>query len=124
MKKITDFLKTDTKKEDLKSALRVLKEFKSFEGEKEWLNIPFMAWIKLEQFREFLEYLVNGKELREDTVAYMNDTAQCTTGEVDDDLKKQNKKYKSLQDSLNRNNFNEKLKDAKLKDIMSDLLKK
>ncbi len=69
---ITDFLKTKTSKEDLKIALKVLKEFKSFESQREWALNPFSVWIKLEQLEEFLAYLVDGKDLEEDTIKYMN----------------------------------------------------
>ena len=73
-KKITDFLKTTRSKEELKIALDVLLEFKRCESKEEWLGIIFAAWAKLEQFEEFLEYLVNGKELQEDTKRYMKRT--------------------------------------------------
>lgn len=66
MKKITDFLKTKTSKDKLKIALQVLIEFKSCESRDEWLFTPFIAWSKLEQLEEFLEHLVNGKELEKD----------------------------------------------------------
>lgn len=107
MKKITDFLKTKTKKEDLKSALSVLREFKSLEGEREWMNIPFMAWIKLEQLEEFLAYLVDGEDLKEDTVKYMNNQASCNDGVVDDGLKEMMTEqgfeaHKAVRDSLNK----------------------
>lgn len=68
---ITDFLKTKRTKEELTTALAVVKEFKECENEEEWLRISFMAWAKLEQLEEFLEHLVNGEELNEDTIEYM-----------------------------------------------------
>lgn len=67
MPSITDFLKTTRTPEELKVALEVLREFKQKETEGEWLRIPFIAWVKLEQLEEFLEHLVEGKELKEDT---------------------------------------------------------
>ena len=70
-KKITDFLKTDTPKDELATTLKVIKEFKSCESEEEWFLLPFIAWAKLEQLEEYLEHLVNGKELKEDTIEYM-----------------------------------------------------
>lgn len=69
---ITDFLKTTRSKEDLQIVLEVLQEFKNNESTEEWLMIPFEAWIKLEQLEEFLEYMVNEKPLKEDTIEYMN----------------------------------------------------
>jgi hypothetical protein len=72
MKKITDFLKTNKSKEELKIALDILLEFKNCESNEEYLRIPFAAWAKLEQLEEYLEHLVNGKELLEDTIEYMN----------------------------------------------------
>lgn len=68
---ITDFLKTKRSKEDLKIALDILEEFKACENADEWLQIPFMAWIKLEQLQEFLEHLVNGEPLAKDTKQYI-----------------------------------------------------
>jgi hypothetical protein len=77
-KKITDFLRTDIQKPELKIALKVIKEFKSCESQHEWLAIPFSAWAKLEQLEEYLEHLVNGKELSEDTIRYMNEGNKAT----------------------------------------------
>lgn len=68
---ITDFLKTTTDKEKLKTTLEVLLEFKSHESQTEWLSIPFSAWAKFEQLQEFLNHLVDGKELDKDTVEYI-----------------------------------------------------
>lgn len=68
---ITDFLKTKQTKPRLRIALEVLHEFKECESEEEWLWISGGAWAKLEQLEEFLEHLVEGKELKEDTIAYM-----------------------------------------------------
>ena len=75
---ITDFLKTERTKKELIAALDVLQDFKGCENSVEWLAIPFASWGKLEQFEEFLEYLVNGKALQSDTVEYMK-------GETDSD---------------------------------------
>lgn len=68
---ITDFLQTKRNKAELKSALEVLKEFKENESSEEWLMIPFAAWAKFEQLEEFLEHLVNGAPLAEDTLKYI-----------------------------------------------------
>ena len=68
---ITDFLKTQRSKEELKAALDVLREFKTCESTDEYLAIPFVAWAKLEQLEEFLAHLAEGTPLAEDTVAYM-----------------------------------------------------
>lgn len=70
---ITDFLQTKRNKAELKSALEVLKEFKKNESSEEWLMIPFAAWAKFEQLEEFLEHLVNGAPLAEDTLKYIAD---------------------------------------------------
>lgn len=72
MTKITDFLKTKRSKEELKVALKVLREFKKCESKEEWFMIPFSAWSKLEQLEEYLDHLVNKKKLREDTIKYMS----------------------------------------------------
>jgi len=71
MKKITDFLKTTTSKQDLSIALRVLREFKECESREEWFHIPFSAWAKLEQLEEFLDHLINRAKLKSDTLFYM-----------------------------------------------------
>jgi len=71
--KITDFLKTSRSKEELRTTLATLREFKACESTEEWAWIPFQAWAKLEQLEEFLEHLVEGKELKEDTKRYMAD---------------------------------------------------
>lgn len=72
MKKITDFLKTKRPKDELKIVLEVLKEFKGYETMSEWEKTNFMEWAKLNQLEEFLEYLVNGKELSRITIEYLN----------------------------------------------------
>lgn len=71
MKGIIRFLKTNTPKDKLVSALKVLKEFKSLESNEEWLQIPFYAWIKFEQLEEYLEHLVNGADLKDDTKKHL-----------------------------------------------------
>ncbi|MBW1707963.1 MAG: hypothetical protein JRJ86_22855 [Deltaproteobacteria bacterium] len=68
---IIDFLKTTCSKEDLKTTLEVLRKFKACESNEEWAMITFTAWAKLQQFEEFLEHLVEGKELAEDTIKYI-----------------------------------------------------
>lgn len=64
---ITDFLRTERSMSELESALAIVREFKGCESQDEWLNISFVAWAKLEQLEEFLEHLVEGKELAQDT---------------------------------------------------------
>lgn len=68
---ITDFLRTKRPKRELAVALEVIQEFKSGESAEEWLGISFAAWAKLEQLEEYLEHLVNGAPLAEDTMKYM-----------------------------------------------------
>jgi len=68
---ITDFLNTKRSPEELALALEILKEFKRCESQEEYLGIYFSAWAKLEQMQEFLEHLVNGEELKDDTKRYM-----------------------------------------------------
>jgi len=68
---ITDFLDTQRSKSDLKIALEVLREFKECESKEEWAMIMFAAWTKLEQLEEFLENLVEGAPLADDTVQYI-----------------------------------------------------
>lgn len=68
---ITDFLKTKRTPEELRAALDVIRDFKACESQEEWLAISFSAWVKLEQLEEFLDHLVNGVELADDTKAYM-----------------------------------------------------
>lgn len=72
---ITDFLETKRTKEELKTALEILLEFKSGENTEEWLSSPFVSWVKLEQLEEYLQHLVNGSDLKEDTVEYINSKA-------------------------------------------------
>ena len=72
---ITDFLKTERSKDELTAALSVLREFKECESGREWLEIPFHAWVKLEQLEEFLAHLVEEKPLREDTKNYIRENA-------------------------------------------------
>lgn len=72
MKKITDFLKTKRTEAELSTALEVIKDFKNCESLLEWNQVPFPAWAKLEQLEEFLNHLVNNKELDDDTISYMN----------------------------------------------------
>lgn len=68
---ITDFLQTTRSRDDLATALAVLREFKAHEAVDEWLGISFMAWAKLEQLEEFLDHLVNHAPLADDTLTYM-----------------------------------------------------
>ena len=68
---ITDFLKTERSKEELKTTLDVLHEFKRCESMEEYVGVPFSAWAKLEQLEEFLAHKVTGADLKEDTIAYI-----------------------------------------------------
>lgn len=68
---ITDFLSTDRPRSELAVALAVVCEFKKCESKEEWLDIPFAAWAKLEQLKEYLDHLVNGTELAPDTLEYI-----------------------------------------------------
>lgn len=68
---ITDFLRTNRSPSDLRTALEVLREFKSCESENERQSIPFSAWAKLEQLEEFLDHLVEGNPLHADTLEYI-----------------------------------------------------
>lgn len=71
MAAITDFLATKRSREELATALAVVREFKLCESPEEWATIPFAAWAKLEQLEEFLAHLVEGKKLNEDTERYI-----------------------------------------------------
>lgn len=64
---LIDFLKTKRSKEELQLTLDVLREFIDCEGDAEYFIIPFEAWAKVGQFLEFLEHLVEGKPLEDDT---------------------------------------------------------
>jgi hypothetical protein len=68
---ITDFLKTTRPIDELNTALEIIREFKSNESDEEYLLIHFAAWTKIEQLEEFLEHLVEGVELGEDTKRYI-----------------------------------------------------
>lgn len=54
---ILTFLKTQRSKEELRTALAVLTEFKECESQAEWFGIMFDAWAKLEQLEDFLRLL-------------------------------------------------------------------
>jgi hypothetical protein len=61
--KLEDFLKTKRDKGELKIALEVIRDFKSYESPGEWLHVPFLAWRKLEQLEEYLVFLT--KDLKQ-----------------------------------------------------------
>lgn len=63
-----DFLKTKTSKDDLAKALAVIREFKDHESTEEWLARPFACWTMLEMLEEYLDHLVAGKPLKDDTL--------------------------------------------------------
>jgi len=71
---LTDFLKTDMPTHELVSAHKAIKEFRKCEDMKEWLRVPFDCWVKLEQFEEFLDYLVGGQPLKADTLYFIEQT--------------------------------------------------
>ena len=73
---ITDFISKDIPRENLKTALDVVHAFRECESTEEWMFIPFEAWAKLEQLEEFLEHMVNGKPLKDDTIEYMKEGAE------------------------------------------------
>lgn len=68
---LIDFLKTTRTKEELKTALEVLREFKECESTEEWARCPLVAWAKLEQMEEYLAHLAEGEALEEDTVEFI-----------------------------------------------------
>lgn len=68
---ITDFITLNISKEDAATALTILRQFKACESTEEWLMIPFSAWAKLEQMEEFLDHMVNGTSLKDDTLRYI-----------------------------------------------------
>lgn len=70
---ITDFLKTNRSKDELRIALEVVREFKECESGQEWAMISFAAWAKLEQLEEYLAHLVEGAPLKKDTIAYIKE---------------------------------------------------
>ncbi|WP_316979237.1 hypothetical protein [Shumkonia mesophila] len=65
---LIDFLKTQRSREDLKTALDVLREFKSCESDEEWFLCPCAAWTKLEQMEEYLAHLAADEPLEADTL--------------------------------------------------------
>lgn len=70
-----DFLKTPTSKEKLAVALEVLREFKTHESDHEWAVRPFIAWMMFEMLEEYLDHLVNGAPLSDDTQAVIKGVA-------------------------------------------------
>jgi hypothetical protein len=70
---ITDFLKTQRTRKELRTALEVIREFKKSESREEWLAMPFLGWARLEQLEEFLAYLVENKDLQPDTLRYIEE---------------------------------------------------
>lgn len=65
---IIDFLKNEWSKDELAIALKVARHFKKCESTNEWMDIPFVAWTKLEQLEEFLDHMVTGAPLQDDTL--------------------------------------------------------
>jgi len=68
---LIDFLKTTRTKEELKTALEVLREFKECEGQQEWLWGSGITWAKLEQMEEYLAHLADGEDLAKDTLEFI-----------------------------------------------------
>lgn len=68
---LIDFLKTKKTKNELKIALDVLMEFKKNETAAEYLDCPYVSWVKLEQYEEYLKHLVNGEPLQKDTIEFI-----------------------------------------------------
>lgn len=62
---LKDFLKTETSKADLATALAVIREFKAGESVEEWFSTQFAAWARLEQLENYLAHLVDSKPLEE-----------------------------------------------------------
>ena len=59
MEGVIKFLGTKRSSEELKTALDVIEEFKSFETKEEWIECPFSCWVKLEQLQDYLKLLTN-----------------------------------------------------------------
>jgi len=70
---ITDFLKSKRDIKELMIALDVINEFKKCETSNWWLKAPSKYWVKIEQLQEFLNHMVNGKPLTEETIEYMKE---------------------------------------------------
>lgn len=66
---LIDFLKTTRSKEELKTALEVLREFLDLETTEEYCMSSFESWEKFEQLFEFLAHLVEDTPLEADTLA-------------------------------------------------------
>jgi hypothetical protein len=60
---IKAFIETDLPKEDLATALRVIREFKKCETLHDWAYTPFESWGWLEELEGYLDHLVNGTPL-------------------------------------------------------------
>lgn len=63
-----NFLQTSTSPDELRAALQVMREFKTHETTEEWMARPFATWIMFEMLEEYLDHLVNGTPLKEDTI--------------------------------------------------------
>jgi hypothetical protein len=68
---IIDFLDLDLPKDELATALKVLRAFKQCESIEEYLLGSFSGWVKLEQFEELLAHRVEGTPLKPDTLEFM-----------------------------------------------------
>ena len=68
---LIEFLKTERTKEELQTTLAVLREFKACRSDAEYMKVPQLSWMRLDQLEEFLAYLANGEALPDDTRAAM-----------------------------------------------------
>lgn len=66
---LLNFLGTPIPVEDLKTALRVIEAFKKCESAAEWMDMPFSAWLRLEQLEDYLGMLTDPKHETDDTTA-------------------------------------------------------
>lgn len=67
---LIEFLETERTKEELNTALDIIKEFKEKESEREFMQFSCESWQRLEQLEEYLKLLINReKDTVEDTTA-------------------------------------------------------
>jgi hypothetical protein len=66
------FLETKRPLDELKIALAVVREFKALESRDEWVETPFIGWLRFEQFEDYLKLLTgDGADEVKDGVAKM-----------------------------------------------------
>jgi hypothetical protein len=68
---ILDFLNEDFTIIELAGALKLLREFKKCHTSHEDLTPPLVAWSKLEQLEEYLDYMLYKTPLKNDTLEYI-----------------------------------------------------